>query len=119
MSEGTSLTVISNYLSDRLRAPFLRAINKIGSDITEIRIYLSKPLTFVFPDRNEFLTLHSISSSIINNDLLLCSSSDIDMIIDSVTHYSYHRHIKEFRLGYFVIEKGIRVGISGYHKKTI
>ena len=115
MSEGTSLTVISNYLSDRLRAPFLRAINKIGSDITEIRIYLSKPLTFVFPDRNEFLTLHSITSSIINNDLLLCSSSDIDMIIDSVTHYSYHSHIKEFRLGYFVIEKGIRVGISGVY----
>ena len=37
------------------------------------------------------------------------------MIIDSVTHYSYHSHIKEFRLGYFVIEKGIRVGISGIY----
>ena len=42
----------------------------------------------------------------------MCYTKDT---IAAITHFSFHSHTREFKLGYFVIEEGIRAGISGIY----
>jgi len=115
MNERTSLEVIAGYLSERLRDPLLRLLNVIGSEVTEIRLYLGQPVALIYPDKNVFLTENSLSASSNNAAAVRCSADDIRRTIDAVTHFSFHSHISEFRQGFFIVGNGIRAGISGVY----
>lgn len=115
MNERTSLEVIAGYLSERLRAPLLRSLKEIGSEVTELRLYLGQPVALVYPDRTAFLTENSLSASSNNTAAVRCTADDIRRTIDAVTHFSFHSHISEFRQGYFIVGNGIRAGISGVY----
>ncbi|MBO7394740.1 MAG: hypothetical protein J6U16_01320 [Ruminococcus sp.] len=115
MSESTSLEIIAGYLSERLRVLLLHSVGTIGSDVTEIRLYLGQPVAVVFTDRISFLTWNSLTASSSNTSCVRCTAEDIRKTIDSVSHFSFHSHISEFRQGYFIIGNGIRAGISGVY----
>ncbi|MCR5016867.1 MAG: Flp pilus assembly complex ATPase component TadA [Ruminococcus sp.] len=115
MNERTSLEIIAGYLSERLRAPLLRAVSTIGSDVTEIRLYLGQPLAVIFPDRIAFLTANTLTASSNNTSCVRCTAEDIRRTVDAVSHFSFHSHISEFRQGNFIVGNGIRAGISGVY----
>ncbi|MDO4862742.1 MAG: ATPase, T2SS/T4P/T4SS family [Ruminococcus sp.] len=115
MNERTSLETIAGYLSERLRTALLRSVAMIGSEVTEVRLYLGQPLALIYPDRTAFLTANSLTASSSNTSAVKCTADDIRRTIDAVTHYSFHSHISEFRQGYFIVGNGIRAGISGIY----
>ncbi|SEK32756.1 stage III sporulation protein AA [Ruminococcus sp. YRD2003] len=115
MNERTSLEIIADHLSERLRVTLLRSVGAISSEVTEIRLYLGQPVAAVFPDRIAFLTGNSLTASSSNTSCVRCTAEDIRKTIDSVTHFSFHSHVSEFRQGYFIVGNGIRAGISGVY----
>ncbi len=117
MKESTSLDIIMNYLPveirDRLRSTDWKRLLKA----TEIRFYLDRPVTFILPDGVYFLTSQGTSASPNNTACVKCKRADIDYIVDSITHYSFHAHINELKSGYIMLENGIRTALSGAYNQ--
>lgn len=115
MQESTSLAVISRYMTDNIRTAMKKCVNI--NNLTEIRLRSGRAVSLVYPDGNKFLTRSgNVSSS--DRDCIISSAADIKQIVSSLSHYSIHSCGKELKNGYFVMENGVRVGISGVYSET-
>ena len=115
MQESTSLAVISRYMTENIRAAMKKCVNT--NNLTEIRLRSGRAVSFVYPDGNKFLT-HSGNVSSSDRECIISSAADIKQIVSSLSHYSIHSCGKELKNGYFVMENGVRVGISGVYSET-
>lgn len=115
MKENTSIRQIKGYLSGRIAEALENALSITDEHITEIRLNIGKPVAVIYPDRVMYLTKSSLTASSHNTAVIVCTREDIDRTVDAVTHYSFHSHISELQQGYFIIENGVRVGISGMY----
>lgn len=116
MQEGTSFAVISRYMTENIRQAMKKCTNI--KNLTEIRIRSGRAVSFVCPNGNKFLTNSGILTQALGNDCIVTTASDIKQIVSSLSHYSIHSCGKELRNGYFVMENGVRVGISGVYSET-
>ena len=67
----------------------------------------------IFPDRVMYLTTHGLTANFHNTAAVVVTSEEIAAVVDSLSHYSVHSCLREFRQGYFMLKGGMRVGISG------
>ena len=116
MKESTSLGIIMGYLPADMR----RAVENAGSlaTLTELRLNIGRPAALIFPDKILYLTSHGTTASANNLSCVKCTRSDLDSIMDSITHYSFHSHITELKTGSIMLENGIRAAISGAYNQN-
>ena len=112
MKESTSLGIIMGYLPADIR----RAVENAGSlaSLTELRLNIGRPASLIFPDKILYLTSHGTTASANNLSCVKCTRSDLDSIMDSIMHYSFHSHITELKTGSIMLEnRNIRSLQSG------
>lgn len=115
MKDNSSIKQVKGYLSGRIAEALENSLSYIDGQITEIRLNIGRPVAVICPDRVMYLTKNSFTASSHNIAAIICTRDDIDKTVDAVTHYSFHSHISELQQGYFIIENGVRVGISGMY----
>ncbi len=113
--QSTSFAVISRYMTENIRAAMKKCNNT--KNLTEIRLRSGRAVSFVYPNGNRFLTYSGEVSSSDKNSII-SSAADIKQIVSSISHYSIHSCGKELKNGYFVMENGVRVGISGVYSEN-
>lgn len=118
MSECTSREVIAEYLPQKIRIPFLSLKFPQMERITELRLNSGRPATVVFPDKVMFLTQGGLTASFRNTSCITILNTDIDDVVDALSHYSLHSCPIQLREGVFVLRGGVRVGLSGRYNSV-
>ncbi len=109
-----SFDIICKYLPQRIRMSVVHLSENSMIHINEIRIRSERPIAIHFPDRTCFLCHDGkLTEKYTNPDVLFAKSSEINEIFNALCKYSIHSCSRELTQGYFTIENGIRVGISG------
>lgn len=114
-----SFNIICKYLPQRIRMSVLQLPENSGIHINEIRIRSERPIAIHFSDRTCFLCHGGkLTDKYTNSDVLFAKSSEINEIFNALCKYSVHSCSRELTQGFFTIENGIRVGISGSIAKS-
>ena len=114
----TSLEVIADYLPERLRNAVLLTSPANRSKLSEVRLYNGRGLALVYPSRICFTDTHGRLCSKLADVDLMVTSAEISETVSKLCHYSVHSCQRELRQGFFVIENGIRVGVSGVYSES-
>ncbi|MCR4796090.1 MAG: hypothetical protein K5898_13170 [Ruminococcus sp.] len=113
MNGSTSIDTIINYLPERIRE-LLKAIPiEKMENIMELRLRGGGPVYLVYSDRICYLSQRGELTEMLTDSLFTASGAHIRDIIDRLCHYSMHSCAKQLREGFFVVENGVRVGVSG------
>lgn len=113
MSERTSWEVISEYLPDKIRIPFMSVKYSEREYITELRLNSGRAAALIFPDKVMYLTNCGITANPNNTAIVTVLPGDIDAVMASLSHFSIHSCTNQLREGVFVLRGGVRVGLSG------
>ena len=115
MNGSTSYETAAGYFPEGLR----RLLSGIRYDelkgLTEIRMRAGGPVYFVFPGRISYLLDNGSISPKYQDNVYKASCRDINETVERLCHYSIHSCGRQLTEGCFVIEKGIRVGVSGIY----
>lgn len=113
MERCTSYDIICSYMPQRLRN-ILKCISVSDQKNTnEIRIRVNKPITCITSNKIKFVDLNSTYQLRPNDCCPIVSKNEIDQIINTLCKFSVHSCARELSQGFFTIENGIRVGVSG------
>ncbi len=113
MAERTSFEIIGEYLPQRIKSPFLSIRTSEREAVSELRLNSGRTAALVFPDRIMYLTQSGLTANLNNTSIVTVMPSDIEAVVDSLSHYSIHSCSEQLREGVFVLQSGIRVGLSG------
>ena len=113
MSGGTSYGAILSYLPENLRELLTKINHEQLEGLMEIRLRVGSGFFFVYPDRIAYLMKNGELSSVYGDRSYRVSVATIRNIVERLCHYSMHSCEKQLREGFFVIENGVRVGVSG------
>lgn len=113
MSGSTSYEVILNYLPENLRDLLAKINDDRLEGLMEIRVRVGSGIFFVYPDKIAYLMKNGEMSSIYGERAYRVSVAAIRNTVERLCHYSMHSYEKQLREGFFVLENGVRVGISG------
>lgn len=113
MISSTSYQVILKYMPDELRRIMKLADMSVIENLTEVRLYNGRGIAFVSPQKNAFLNMDGRISGSFGSSAVKVNGIHIKSIIALLCHNSVYSHEKELSDGCFVLESGIRVGISG------
>lgn len=113
MTERTSWEVIAEYLPEKIRVPFMAVKFADREHITELRINSGRQAALVFPDKIMYLTSSGLTANSNNVSAVTVLPSDIDAVMNYLSHYSIHSCASQLRDGVFVLRGGVRVGLSG------
>ena len=113
MAERTSFEIIGEYLPQRIKSPFLSIRTSEREAVSELRLNSGRAAAMVFPDRIMYLTHNGLTANPNNTSIVAAMPSDIEAVVDSLSHYSIHSCSEQLREGVFVLRGGIRVGLSG------
>ncbi|WP_295071871.1 hypothetical protein [Ruminococcus sp.] len=113
MHGSTSIETVMNYLPEKIRE-HIKAIpyDKL-ENVMEIRLRAGGPVYFVYADKICYLSQSGEISEMMTDNTFNVSGVQIREVIDRLCHYSMHSCVKQLREGYFVVENGVRVGVSG------
>lgn len=118
MDGSTSYKTIVSYFPDSLR----KLISKVNceelDDVMEIRIRAGGTLYFVFPKRIMYLLNDGRISAKYSDNAYIATNNVVSEIIERLCHYSVHSCSRQLSEGFFVIENGVRVGISGVYSSS-
>ncbi len=113
MTSSTSYQVILKYMPDELRRIMMRADMSVIENLTEVRLYNGRGIAFVSPQKTGFLNMDGKMCGCYSSSAVKVNGIHIKSIIAILCHNSVYSHEKELSEGCFVLENGIRVGISG------
>lgn len=118
VNESTSYDVIMTYMPERLRGLMKGIDEKKLEKLMEIRLRAGGPVYYVYPDHISYVSLNGKLTSSYCNDSYIVGVNTIRTIVDRLCHFSLHSCGRQLSEGFFVIENGIRVGISGSFSNT-
>lgn len=113
MSGSTSYEAILNYMPEKLREVLSAVDHEKLSGLMEVRIRVGSGVYFVYPDKISYLMKNGELCSVYGGSVYNITSSAIRSIVERLCHYSIHSCEKQLSEGFFVIENGVRVGVSG------
>lgn len=114
MSMMKSFNTVCNYISARIRSVLHMLPEKYKCTVNEIRLRSEQPVALYFSDRTCFLCGNgTLSDSYCAENIIRVCKAEMNEIFNALCRYSVHCCSRELSQGYFTIENGIRVGISG------
>lgn len=113
MQDCTSYKIISEYLPEKIRNAMMNVKKSDCENLSEIRLFSGRAVAYIYPEKAVYLTNNGLTANFNNTAVIAVDSADIAGIVDSLSHYSLHSCTREMRQGFFVLNNGIRVGISG------
>lgn len=99
LKKDTLISYVSSFFPEHIRSACKNYLSAY-SNISEVRMRLSSPLSFTLPDRNLITGIK-------------CSSEDIAYCIDKMTESNYIRFEDMIRSGYITLKNGCRAGVGG------
>ncbi len=119
MNNSTSYEIIASYLPKHISEALRKIPAADRENLSEVRLRRGRPVSLVYPDKSLFLAKNGTLASLrFNADLITVSSEEITSVVQSLSRYSLHSKSRELAQGFFVIENGIRVGVSGAFSET-
>ncbi len=113
MTSSTNYQYILRYMPDEL----LNIMKKVEAaeieKVSEIRLYNGRGIAYVSPQKIGFLDINGKVQPRYSADSIKVRNMSIKLIISKLCKNSLYCHSKELGDGYFVLENGIRVGVSG------
>lgn len=119
VDEVESYDIVSSYMVRHVKEAMQRVSPEERKNLSEVRLRSGQALSFVYPGRNVFLCQDGRLSDSPGNNSVILSHEDIRNTVAALSRYSVHSHSRELTQGYFVIENGIRVGVSGVFSETV
>ncbi len=113
MNGSTSIDIIMNYMPEKIRELFKEVPREKLTDVMEIRLRAGGAVYLVYSDRISYLSRSGELADIFSDRTYIVSGVIIREVIDRLCHYSMHSCTKQLKEGFFVIENGVRVGVSG------
>lgn len=97
---------------DFLPERFSHALKNLDlSNVYEIRMRKGFPIILKCINGNRYLW--ECGQTLFKENAFICSESDIDFVIDSVTERSLYAFNEEIKNGYLTAKNGIRIGLCG------
>ena len=119
MKVSTSFETIISYMPEKLR----RLLNDIPRDkldgLMEVRLRAGGPVYLVYSDKIYYLRSDGGLSALYNVGSFKVGAAVIKDIVERLCHYSVHSCGKQLLQGYFVVENGVRVGVSGAYSSAV
>lgn len=110
----TALEIILSYIPQRLSCGFDKLPQDIKDRLSEVRVRSGRPLSVVLPGKVYYI---SDSGEAVTDGTAVYeripSKDDMAEILRRLCRYSVHSFERELMQGFFTIEGGIRVGVSG------
>ena len=118
MNDSTSYKTVLSYLPEKIRG-LMSALNERElSCLTEIRMRAGGPVYMVYPDRIRFLQKDGSLSEKYTEEAYLVGTGAVKETVERLCHFSVHSCKKQLEEGYFMLESGVRVGISGVYSSA-
>jgi len=110
----TAYETISSYLPERICTQLNDIPVHIRDKLCEIRLRVGRPVSLVQCNCLYYVTMSgNLSENGRTDNLLIVTIEDVQEILRRLCRYSVHSFERELRQGYFTIENGVRVGVSG------
>ncbi len=113
MQRSTSIDTVMNYIPEKIRNHIKAILPEKLSNVMEIRLRAGGPVYFVYADKICYLSQSGELSEMMTDRTFTVSGVHIREVIDRLCHYSMHSCLKQLKEGFFVVENGVRVGVSG------
>ncbi len=113
MENRTSYDIICSYMPMRLREIMIKVSPHQLSETTEIRLRINRPISYISATKYGYLNQNSEIVPSYFKELITIEKNEIEQILQSLCKYSVHSCSRELSQGFFTIENGIRVGVSG------
>lgn len=113
MKGSTSFETITNYLPQKLRTMLLDVPRDKLEGLMEVRLRAGGPVYLVYADKIYYLGKGGGLVPLYNKEAHMVESAVIKETIERLCHYSLHSCEKQLSQGCFVVENGVRVGVSG------
>lgn len=118
MNDSTSFKSVLSYLPDKMRVLMSGINDRELEDLTEVRLHAGGPVYFVYINKVRYLQKNGGLSSEYTDKAYLVGALTIKETVERLCHFSVHYYKKQLEEGYFVLEKGVRVGVSGAYSYT-
>lgn len=119
MQGSTSFETITSYLPEKLRRLLLNIPRDKLSGLMEVRLCAGGAMYLVYSDKISFIRsdggLYSYNNK---KEIYNVTAADVKETVERLCHYSLHSCGKQLSQGYFVVENGVRVGVSGAYSAT-
>lgn len=112
----------SSYLSRRIYQAAKNVPADIASSVSEIRLRMGKPLSFISFGSKYFMTTSGRLTEIPYGDMLCVSETDIKESFARICEYSVYSYTKNIAAGFVTVGCGHRAGIYGtavYEKNIV
>ena len=113
MKSRTSMDVICSYMTNEIRASLDRCDKSNFKDLTELRMYNGRGIAFVYREDIRFLERSGSLSRQFNDSCIRVNSETLRDVLARLSRFSVYCHEKELSDGCFVLENGVRAGMSG------
>lgn len=119
MGVSKSIETIISYMPMELKSIMTKLPTEIKESINEVRVRVNRPIVLEVTDRKYFLFRNgSVTQDKEAQGLYIADFSAIQNIVKALSRFSLHSCERELTQGYFTIENGIRVGISGVYSEA-
>lgn len=118
MKGSTSFETIMDYLPENIRRQLLDIPRDKLDGAMEVRLRAGGPVHLVYSDKIYFLRRDGGLASLYNKEAYEIKASEIRETVERLCHYSVHSCGKQLSQGFFVIENGVRVGVSGAYSSV-
>ncbi len=119
MGVHKSIETIISYLPITVKSLMAKLTAEQKESINEVRVRVNRPIVLEMNDKKYFLSRSgSVTMDINSQGLYITDFSEIQSIVKALSRYSLHSCERELTQGYFTIENGIRVGISGVYSES-
>lgn len=113
MKAVQSYEIVCGYLPLRLKSALLYVPANCRSAVSEIRIRCHKPIALHFNECSKYLCADGTLTDNPHDNNICAEKSELNDIFNALCRFSIHSSHRELSQGFFTIENGIRVGISG------
>ncbi|MBQ1518487.1 MAG: hypothetical protein IIZ53_01395 [Ruminococcus sp.] len=113
----TSFGVVCDYMAEDIRSALISAEKKAGNNISEIRLYNGRGIAIVSSEGIKYLCRNGDITSVFNSKCIAVNSAHMREILTRISKYSVYSHERELAVGCFVLENGVRAGLSGTYSE--
>lgn len=118
MNDSTSYRTVLNYLPEKMRELMSALQESELQGLTEVRIRAGGPVFYVYPRCIRYLQKNGGLSPKYTEEAYSVGTSAVKGIVERLCHFSVHSCKKQLEEGFFVIENGVRVGVSGVYSSA-
>ena len=118
MNDSTSYRTVLSYLPEKMRGLMASLQESELQGLTEVRLRAGGPVFYVYPRFIRYLQKNGGLSSKHTEEAYSVGTSAVKGIVERLCHFSVHSCKKQLEEGFFVIENGVRVGVSGVYSSA-